>query len=92
MKMKRKMKRKFRIYREIKFWVKNKILDKLFYEKHIKFSFHTLLDISNRELLYIYKNAERLIPELKENDGVERYALVLGFDPINKYVDYDIYL
>jgi len=92
MKMKRKMKRKFRIYREIKFWVKNRILDKLRYEKHIEFSFPILLDITNRELLYIYKNAERLIPELKENDGCDRYALVIGYNPLYKYVSYDIYL
>ena len=84
MKMKRKMKRKFRIYREIKFWVKNRILDKLD-KKHIEFSFDVLLDISNRDLMYIYKNAERLIPELKEND---QYALVIGFNPLNKHVDY----
>lgn len=92
MKMKRKMKRKFRIYREIKFWVRCRILDKLRYEKHIEFSFPILVDITNRELLYIYKNAERLIPELKENDGCDRYALVIGYNPLYKYVDYDIYL
>ena len=91
MEMKRKMKRKFRIYREIKFWVRNRILDKL-YEKHIKVSFPILVDITNRELLYIYKNAERLIPELKENDGCDRYALVIGYNPLYKYVAYDIYL
>lgn len=79
------MKRKFnRIYREIEVWVMNRILDGL-YKKRIEVAFWILFDISNRELFYIYRNAERLIPELKEND---RYALVLGFDPINKHVDY----
>lgn len=89
MKMKRKMKRKFnRIYRE----VRNRILDKLLYEKHIGVSFRILLDgITNRELLYIYKNAARLIPELKENDEYVQYALIIGFNPLYKHIEYDIY-
>lgn len=85
MKMKRKMKRKFdRIYGKIELWVMYRILDILF-KKRIEVSIYVLFYISNRELLYIYKNAERLIPELKEND---QYALVIGFNPLNKHVDY----
>ena len=88
MEMKRKMKRKFRIYREIKFWVRSRILDKLLYEKHIKVSFPILVDITNRDLMYIYKNAERLIPELKEDN---QYALITGFIPLYKHIEYDVY-
>ncbi len=83
------MKRKFkRIYMKIKLWVKNRILDKLLYEKHIEVSFRILLDMTNRELLYIYKNAKRLIPELKENN---QYALIIGFNPLYKHIEYDVY-
>lgn len=92
MKMKREVKRRTKrklnkIYGTIERWRMKRILDKLL-EKRIEVSKYVLFYISNMELLYIYENAERIFPELKEND---KYAVVYAFNLLNKHVDYVIY-